>query len=336
MPSEQLPPHLPRYCMLCGERLIYTEINTVAGEGEASWKCSGCGKEETTNWSEITFSPDDQADQSLPDTQFTSLISDQMLMPPPPSYFDNPEDWPFAQEDFLSEFREYQMREITLQQQLETEGVAGIVRAAHFPLFALNDLRGRFPFKSYGWGSGGSKAESAGPLSSFSLTYAGPDYPNVTERILIEEYDRESHPWLHLTTDEPQTYDARHIVRILANLPESEGRDMQALSEGMAIYQYVNLETVRRTPVARASIQLQSGEIASWAILRFNAPLPIAYAYAQIENTKIQIGAIGRAAEEIESLLEELTRLTQESVALDQLNLGRKAWDEYLRRRFQS
>jgi hypothetical protein len=336
MTNEQPPPHLPRYCMLCGARLIYTEINTVAGEGMASWRCSGCGKEETTNWSEIDFSADDESDQSLPDTQFESLISDHMLMPPPPSYFDNPEDSPMAQEDFAREFREYQMQYIALERQLETEGVVGIVRAAHFPLFALNDLRERFPFKSYGWGIEGPKAESAGRLSSFSLTYAGPDYRNVTERIVIEQYDRESHPWLHLTTDEPQTYDARHIVRILANLPESEGREMQALSEGMAIYQYVNLETVRRTPVARASIQLQSGEIASWAILRFNAPLPIAYAYAQIENTKIQIGAIGRAAEEIESLLEELTRLTQESVALDQLNLGLKAWDEYLRRRFQS
>jgi hypothetical protein len=338
MTNEQLPFHLPHYCMLCGARLIYTEINIVAGEGKASWRCSGCGKEETDNWSEIDFSLDDQADQSLPDTQFTSLISDFMLTPPPPpsSYFDDPEDSPMNQEEFVRAFQEHQMQYITLHQQLEPEGVAGIIRAAHFPLFALNDLRGRFPFKSYGWGSGGSKAESAGLVSSFSLKYAGPDYPNVTERIIIEQEDRESYPRLRRTTDESGTFDERRIVRILADLPESEWPDMQALSEGKAIYRYVNIETVRRAPVVHASIKLQSGEAASWAIKRFNAPLPIAYACTQIDDTMIDIGMIGPAAEEIESLLGQLARLTPESVALDQLNLGLKAWDEYLQRRFQS
>jgi len=70
-------------------------------------------------------------------------------------------------------------------------------------------------------------------------------------------------------------------------------------------------------------------------IRRFNAPLSLAYARAQIEDTIIDVGAIGRAAEEIENLLGQLTRLTPESVALDQLNHGLKAWDNYFKRGFQ-
>jgi hypothetical protein len=325
--------------MLCGARLIYTEISKIAVEVKVSWRCSGCGKEQTGKWSEITFSTDDQGDQSSPDIQVTSPISEYMLMPPPPppsSYFDDPEDSPMNQEESARAFQEHQMQYMALHQQFETAGIAGIVRAAHFPLFALNDLRERFPFKSCAWGGGWPKAESAGVVTSFGLTYAGPDYQNVTERIVIEQEDRQSHPRLHHTTDKSETFDAHRIVRILANLPDPEAPDMQALCECKAIYQYVNLDTVRRAPIVHASIKLQSGESASWAIQRYNAPLPIAYAHAQIEDTMIDVGMIGPAAEEIESLLGEWMRLTPESVALDQLNLALKAWAEYVQRRFQS
>ena len=221
----------------------------------------------------------------------------------------------------------------------EISNVAGrvaIVRAAHFPLFALNDLQGRFPFQSYGWGGGWSEGKTPRMLSSFSLKYEGPSYPNVTERIDIEQEDKESSLWSNSITGELQTFDAEHIVRLLARLPGGDELDMQALCKGMAVYQYVNLEAARRAPVVRASIQLQSGEVASWMIRRFNAPLSLAHARAQIENTMIDVGAIGRAADEIENLLGQLTRLTPESAVLDQINLGLKAWDEYFKRGFQS
>jgi len=110
---------------------------------------------------------------------------------------------------------------------------------------------------------------------------------------------------------------------------------MLALWRGMAIYQYVNIEAASRTPVIRASIQAQSGEVVSWKIWRFNAPLPIVYARAQIENTIIDFGAIGPVAEEIEELLGQLTRLTPESAVLDQINFGARAWAEYLQRYYQ-
>jgi len=111
---------------------------------------------------------------------------------------------------------------------------------------------------------------------------------------------------------------------------------MLALWRGMAIYQYVNIEAASRTPVIRASIQAQSGEVVSWKIWRFNAPLPIVYARAQIENTIIDFGAIGPVAEEIEELLGQLTRLTPESAVLDQLNLGARALAEHLQRYYQT
>jgi len=180
-------------------------------------------------------------------------------MAPAPSYFDNPEDARIVREQFEGEFQEHRKQYESLSRQIEADGVVAIVRATHFPLFALNDLQGRFPFQSHGWVGG----------------------------------------W-------------------------------------MAIYQYVNVETARRAPAVRASIQLQSGEGASWTIRRFNAPLSLVHARAQVENTIFDVGAIGPAAEEIEGLLGQLTRLTPESAVLDQLNLGLKAWDEYFQRRFQS
>jgi hypothetical protein len=352
MTSEPLPPHLPWYCMSCGASLIYTEISTVDGGGSASWKCSGCGKEDTDNWSGFDFTPIDQTDQSAPepDIEFTPPSPDYpfMLPPPPPppplsgglampstpSYFDIPEDARIVQERFEREFQEHHNQYEALRRQIEADGVVVIVRAAHFPLFALNGFQGRFPFQSHGWGCGWSPGKTPRKLSSFSLTYTGPGYPNVTERIDIKQEDKESSLLLNLITDELQEFEADHIVRLLAGLPGGDEPDMHALWEGMAIYQYVNLETTRRAPVIRASTQLQSGEVASWVIRRFNAPLSLAHCCAQIEDTIIDVGAIGRAAEEIENLLGQLTRLTPDSDVLDQIDRGLKAWNEYFQRGF--
>ncbi len=347
MTSEPLSSLHPRYCMFCGASLIYTDISIVDGQGSASWKCSGCKREDADNWSEFTFEPDDQADQSLADVEFTQISPDYLftLPPPPPppgltvstaSSFDNSEAARIAQERYEKDFQDHQKLYEALTRQIAVDGVVAIVRAAHFPLFALNDLQGRFPFLSHGWGSGGwSEGKTPRMLSSFSLTYTGPDYPNVTERIVIEQEDKESRPWSNLATGESQIFDADRVVRLLAGLPGPNEPDMHALWEGMAIYQYVNIETANRAPVELSSLQLQSGEVASWTIRRFNAPLSLAHARAKIENTIIDVGAIGPAAEEIENLLGQLTRLTPEGAALDQVNLGLKAWSEYFQRGFQ-
>ena len=256
-------------------------------------------------------------------------------MPTTPSYIDN-EDARIVQEQVEREFQEHHKQYEALRRQIEADGVVAIIRAAHFPLFALNGFQGRFPFQSHGYGCGWSPGKIPRMLSSFSLTYTGPSYPNVTERIDIKQEDKESSPWLNLITDELHEFDADRIVRLLAGLPGGDEPDMQALWKGMAIYKYVNLETTRRAPVVRASIQLHSGEVASWVIRRFNAPLSLAHARAQIEDTIIDVGAIGRAAEEIENLLGQLTRLTPDSDVLDHLDRGLKALLEAIQRGFRS
>ncbi|HMB28038.1 MAG TPA: hypothetical protein VKS99_08015 [Blastocatellia bacterium] len=65
-------------------------------------------------------------------------------------------------------------------------------------------------------------------------------------------------------------------------------------------------------------------------------PATLAYARAQIENTVLDVGAIGPAAEEIEIQLRQLRQLRPESDLPDRINLGLKAWGEYFQRRFQS
>jgi hypothetical protein len=194
MTSEPLPPHLPWYCMSCGASLIYTEISTVDGEGSASWKCSGCGKEDTDNWSEFTFTADDQTDQSAPkpDIEFLPFVPDyRFILPPqppppppggltmPPSYFVNPEDARMVQEQLKSEFREHGRRyeNAGFTGRIDADEIVALVRAAHFPIFALNDLQGRFPFLSHGWGCGWSPGKTPRMLSSFSLTVFGSKLP---------------------------------------------------------------------------------------------------------------------------------------------------------------
>src|SRR5262245_33618867 len=184
MTGEPLSPLLPQYCMLCGASLNYTEIRTAAGQGSASWKCSGCGEEDTDNWSEFDFTADNQTDRSAPepDIEFKPFSPDYrfilpppppggLTMPPTPSYFVNPEDARMIQEQLNREIREhgrrYEDEGFTLLK--DADKVVAIVRAAHFPLFALNDLQGRFPFKSYGWGGGWSEGKTPRSLSSFSL-----------------------------------------------------------------------------------------------------------------------------------------------------------------------
>src|SRR5262249_12725385 len=154
---------------------------------------------------------------------------------------------------------------------------------------------------------------------SFSLRNEGPNHPNVTERIAINQEDKERNLESSLIAGESQIFETGRIIQFLANLSGSEEPNMQALWQGMAIYQFVNIDAARRTPVIRASIQAQSGEVISWKIWRFNAPLPIVYARTEVENTIIDVGAIGPAAEEIEDLLGQLTRLTPESAVLDQV-----------------
>jgi len=337
--------------MFCGASLTYTEIRAVAGEGSASWNCTGCGKEDTDNWSEFEFTPVDPTDQSSTDQELAPFSPDDLfsLPPPPPpppltglttppspSYFDNSEDKRIIHEQFEKEFLGHQKQYEALRRQSETDGIAAIVGAGHFPLFALSNIQGRFPFLSHGWGSGLSAGKTQFMLSSFSLRYEGPNYPNVTERIAINQEDKEKNLESIQIADESQIFATGRIVRFLADLSGSEDPDMLALWQGMAIYQYVNIETASRTPVIRASIQAQSGEVVSWKIWRFNATLPIVYARAQIENTIIDVGAIGPVAEEIEELLGRLTRLTPESAVLDQLNLGVRALAEHLQRYYQT
>jgi hypothetical protein len=336
MTIDPLPHHLPMYCMFCGTRLTYTEIREVAGEGSASWKCTGCGRENTNQWEGIEFIPVDQTDQSSTeietDIEIDALSPDYPfpLPPPPPSFFDNSEAGRVIYEQYMKEHLEYQKHYEALSRQIEADGIAALLKAMHFPLFALIDIRERFPFTSYQWGGGWGTGKTQLLLSNIDLRYEGPDYPKNTERIAIDQRGKEINPKSRLIDRASHPIHTSYIVNFLASLTGTEEPTMQALHQGMAIYQYVNIGAILLTTAVHTSIKAQSGEVVSWSIWRFNAPLPLVYAGAQIENTTISVGAIGPAADEIENLLGQLTRLTPESAVLDQVDLGARAWKEYL------
>lgn len=326
-----------RYCSNCGEGLKYDQVIKGGKQVGTSVVCLGCG-EGGTSFSD-SLSSEELSNLMFPDKDHLppSLASDLIFVLPPPP--------PPLPSQFL-----------TLWQEFETYGFGVIVMASHFPLFALAELEERFfpGDLSYANGQPGDPLQHV--LSGVTLTYAGPSYEHITERIIIEQEDAESLTgdesamtfWaeesdffsgqadqqeLSSTADLSGDLDARHTVRFLERLLDPDAPNMRSLVEGMSIYRYINSNAVRQTPAVDVRIEHRSGEVSSWAIRRFKAPLPIAYAQAQIDNTQIKLGAIGAAGNDIENLLSHLTRLTPESALADKLNEGWKAWMEYRSKR---
>src|SRR5262245_24706124 len=321
-------PPTPHYCSACGEKLKYYQVNK-GGKQVIRGVCSGCGKG-GESFSD-PLSSEELADMMFPDKGHlpSSLTSDMIFgltLPPPP---------PPPPSQLLA-----------LGQEFETYGFGVIVMAAHFPLFVLADLEERFfpEDLSYAGGRPGDPMQHV--LSGVTLSYAGPSYEQITERIIIEQEDAES-----LTGDgsattfwaeesdyfsgqadqqEPSSIadlsndlDAFDTVWFLARFIGTDEASMRSLMEDMS----------RQLPADDMRIEHGSGEVSSWAIRRFKAPLEITYAQSQIDNTRIKLGAIGAAGDDIESLLSRLTRLTPDSALADNLNEGWKAWTKYRSKR---
>src|SRR5262245_11770637 len=332
-------PFTPRYCSNCGEELKYDQVINRGKHVGTSVVCLGCGEGGTSFSGPL--SSEELADLMFPDKDhlppslINALIS-ALPSPPPPS----PLPAQFA----------------VLGHESQTYGFGAIVMAAHFPLFALAELEERFfPMDlSYAGGRPGDPMQHV--LSGVTLTYAGPSYERIAESIIIEQEDAESLTgaesamtfWaeesdffsgqadqqdLSSTADLSSDLDARDTVWFLARLLVPDAPNMRSLLEGMSFYRHINSNVVRQTPAVDVRIDHRSGEVSSWAIRRFKAPLPITYTQAQIDNTQIKLGAIGPAGKDIENVLSHLTRLTPESALADKLNEGWKAWREYRSKR---
>jgi len=234
---------------------------------------------------------------------------------------------------------------LALGQEFETYGFGVIVRAAHFPLFALADLEERFFPEDLSYAGGRPGDPSQHVLSGATLTYAGTSYEHITERIIIEQEDAES-----LTSDESVDFWAEESDFFSGQADQQEpssiadlSNDVDAFDTVWFLARFLGPDTpslhslvermMRQTPAVDVRIEHRSGEVSSWAIRRFKTPLPITYAQAQIDNTQIKLGATGAAGSDIENLLSHLTRLTPESALADKLNEGWKAWMEYRSKR---
>jgi len=303
MTAGSLPPNTSHYCINCGAPVTFTNLTVSGGQGEVSWVCSGCGDKSGFSWTEASFSSDGQP------------------MPSPPLSV----VLPAATLDANAQPEAARRR-------IDAHGIADIIRAARFPLFVLGDVHGRFLPQGHGWeGFGWFEGRAPRPLSGFHLTYVGPSYQRVEERIVIEQEDQESHLQLSWIADESRTLiEARRIAWFLAGLPVPDAPSLRPLWEGDSIYQFVNVKTTRQAPVVSERIEMRSGEVVLWTIRRFNAPLPIAHAQALIGRTRIDVGAIGSAADDLDHILGYLTRLTPESEAMHHLSQGLQAWSAYL------
>jgi hypothetical protein len=330
-------PFTARYCSNCGEDLKYDQVTKGGKLVGTRVVCLGCGEGGTSFSgplsSEELFDLMFPNKDHLPPSLTSDLIS--ALPPPPPP--------------LPSQFS-------ALGQEYLTYGFGAIVMAAHFPVFALAELEGRFFPRDMSYAGGRPGDPSQHVLSGVTLAYAGPSYERITECIIIEQEDAESLTadkstmdfWaeesdffsgeadqqeLSSTADFSGDLDARDTVWFLERLLVPDAPDMRSLLEGKSIYRYINSNVVRQTPAVDVRIEHGSGEVSSWEIRRFKAPLPIAYAQAQIDNTQIKLGAIGAAGNDIENILSHLTRLTPESALADKFNEGWKAWREYRSKR---
>jgi hypothetical protein len=149
--------------------------------------------------------------------------------------------------------------------QIEADGIAAVLKAMHFPLFALIDILERFPVTSYQWGSGWATGKTQPLLSNLDLRYEGPDYPKNHERIAIDQRGKEINPESRLIDRASYPIHTSYIVYFLASLTGTEEPGMQALHQGMAIYQYVNIGAILLTPAVKTSIQARTGEVVSWS-----------------------------------------------------------------------
>src|SRR5262245_38829127 len=102
MENKPSSPTFPRYCILCGASLTYSEMTLTDGQEKTSYRCSGCGNEG--------------------------------------AYFRKPEKSGIAPGRPAKELQEHQRQYVKFTRRIRAEGVSAIVRAAHFPLFVLNDL----------------------------------------------------------------------------------------------------------------------------------------------------------------------------------------------------
>jgi hypothetical protein len=320
------PPN-PHYCSACGKELKYYQVNE-GGKQVIRVVCSGCGEVGASFSGPL--SSEELADLMFPDKDHlpSSLTSEMIfgLTPPPP-----PPPLP--------------SQLIVLGQEFETYGFGVIVIAAHFPLFALADLEERFFPEDLSFAGGRHGDPSQHVLSAVTLTYAGPSYENITERIIIELEDVES-----LTGDESTTFWAEESDFFSGQADQQEpssivdlSNDLDAFDIAWFLAPFVGADEAslrslvedisRQPPTVGVRIEHWSGEVSSWAIRRFKAPLAITYAQAQIDNTRIKLGAIGAAGDDIESLLSHLTRLTPGSALADKFDEGWKACTEYRSKR---
>lgn len=321
-------PLTAHHCSACGAELKYYQVNK-GGKQVIHVVCSGCG-EGGASFSD-PLSSEELVDLMFPDKERlpSSLTPDMIFsltLPPPP---------PPLPSQFLA-----------LGEELETYGFGAIVMAAHFPLFALADLEKRFFPQDLSYAGGRPGDPSQHVLSGVTLTYAGPSYDRITERIVIEQEDVES-----LTGDESATtFWAEESDFISGQADQQEpssiadlSNDLDAFDTAWFLTPFIGTDEAdrrslmddmsRQPPAVDVRIEHGAGEVSLWTIRRFKAPLAITYAQAQIDNTRIKLGAIGAAGNDIESLLSHLTRLTPDSALADKLNEGWKAWTEYRSKR---
>ncbi|MCH8876488.1 MAG: hypothetical protein IIA89_06650 [Chloroflexi bacterium] len=317
MSETELPANLPRYCDMCGGRITVTVLERHERRGQAVLECSACGHKSGIGWSEGGGEVDEKSPagewiyageswgpalkiDEEGNVTYEALTPKPTLPPDPPELVEQREEY----------------RQIS--QRADKYGINALLEAAQFPIFAFVDLEPRLLPRGTSRGRRWTRGAPRRPaLGKAGFLYVGPSYEEPTEGLTVENTDSETLPEAFTAGGFLDAQDASILLMNVAfgllDLPE--------LHEGRAIYRYVNQEAFGRADVLRPRVRLRSGEEAEWEVRRLTGPVAFGYAGTRIGRASIRIGAVGPVADDLESLLGQLTRLvigSEEVSALDE------------------
>ncbi len=317
MTEMTLPPRTPRFCFDCGEKLAIVELDSRPDEAHGVLRCPRCGSETGFGWStgkdgplETTWITDETGTTHLAPSQGgLSVDADDPMTDRglPPEDLQDP--WvPDAEQD----------------------GISSLLEIAGFPVFGLSAGSLQLNVSGYSLQSDQRPTDGRPRIQTVTLWYEGPRYGDPLNIVRVESGPR-------ATGTEPTESQGDHeteedhnaitrLAEVIENLPSAQG-----LVIAGAVYQFVNIETLKNTPPSTFRASYPPEGEAIWDLKALKSPVPMAYAVASIGGARVSLAAAGPvAASGVHSLLRALTRIAPGSPQANEWDAGYHHYHEFM------
>ncbi len=199
-----------------------------------------------------------------------------------------------------------------------------LLRATKFPIYLPVGIDHRLLFAGYTTGGGiGGREKLQYHVNTVMVTFVGPIYPEPSENLTV--------------TNEHSAQHWQPASRIAAEALLNAAMALRSQTEAWFHGVYNRSDDMRnlfRTVASLTPTQFpcdfRSGEKAIWEMRRLNSPLRFAHAIAEISDTRVHVGASGTAADDIEDLLQTISKVLPGSREAKELERGRQEHANYL------